>query len=254
MEQLTKTFVAPSGATYEIREQNGNDEEILSNEADAKDLMNITKFIASIVVNTTFTTSGKLSIEDALNMPLLDRMAILFQSRIFSLGDTVEFEYDWGTKEKPNKVLYEQNLNDFLFDYSTQPTEEELESKPDAIPYYPDMVQQKDNEITLSTGKILQWDYLNGNSELYMLNLTPRERTRNSKLLARNLRLNVEGNWDKVTNFSIFSLKEMAEIRKAISAKDPEFFGNTEISNPDTGETIKYPIMLAPTFFYLTEA
>ena len=36
MENIrTKLFIGPSGKTYEIREQNGEDEEILSNEADA---------------------------------------------------------------------------------------------------------------------------------------------------------------------------------------------------------------------------
>lgn len=256
MENIrTKLFVGPSGKTYEIREQNGEDEEILSNEADAKNLMNITKFIADIVVSTTFTESGKLTIEDALNLPLLDRMAILFQSRIFSLGDTVNFEYDWGGNNGKGKVFYEQDLKDFLFeDYSKIPSNEELEAKPDAIPYYPEMTQMKDNELKLSTGKIIRWDYLDGNGEIYLLNLTPNERTRNSKLLARNLRLQVEGNWDKISNFRMFSVKEMAEMRKAILSKDPEFLGTTDITNPDTGETISYPIMMAPTFFYLTEA
>ena len=135
MEQIrTKTFVSPSGKYYTIREQNGEDEEILSNEADAKNLMNITKFIAGIVTETDFTESGKLTIKDALDMPLLDRMAVIFQSRIFSLGDTVNFEYDWC--EENDKVVYEQDLKEFLFDdYSQVPSNEELEAKPDAIPY-----------------------------------------------------------------------------------------------------------------------
>ena len=65
MEQIrTKTFVAPSGKYCTIREQNGEDEEILSNEADAKNLMNITKFIAGIVTETDFTESGKLTIKN----------------------------------------------------------------------------------------------------------------------------------------------------------------------------------------------
>lgn len=257
MENIrTKLFIGPSGTTYEIREQNGEDEEILSNEADVKNLMNITKFIAGIVVNTTFTESGKLTIKDALNLPLLDRMAIIFQSRIFSLGDIINFEYDWSDdKEKEDKVLYEQDLKEFLFDdYSKVPSDEELEAKPDAIPYYPDIKQLKDNELILSTGKVLRWDHLDGNGEIYLINLTPKERTRNSKLLARNLRLQVDGNWDKVTNFRLFSVREMAEMRNEILSKDPEFLGTTDILHPDSNQVVKYPIMMAPTFFYLTEA
>ncbi|MFR4338542.1 MAG: hypothetical protein ACLT33_11415 [Lachnospira pectinoschiza] len=86
MEFRTFRFVAPSGYFYEIREQNGADEDILSNPVDARTLMNLTKFISAIVVKTDFTAKGKLSIEDALALPVNDRYAIIIQSRIFSLG------------------------------------------------------------------------------------------------------------------------------------------------------------------------
>ena len=256
METRTFEFTAPSGFNYTIREQNGEDEEILSNRADARNLMNITKFIASIVVSTNFTESGHLLVNDVLSLPLLDRYAILFQSRIFSLGETVTFEYDWG---KNNKVTYEQDLREFLFDdYSQVPTEEELEAKPDAIPYYPTSLYNngsaKDNELKLSSGKVVLWDYLDGNGEAFILNLPENKATRNSDLLARNLRLIVDGKPEKVTNFKLFSVKDMAEMRKGIISQDPTFEGFTEIENPSTGERTKYPILASPTFFFLTEA
>lgn len=254
MEIRTLQFIAPSGCSYTIREQNGEDEEILSNRADARTLMNITKFIASIVVSTDFTPSGHLLVQDALNLPLLDRYAILFQSRIFSLGETVTFDYEWG---KGNTVTYEQDLREFLFDdYSKEPTEEELEAKPDAIPYYPNISskQIKDNELKLSSGKIVLWDYLDGNGEVYSINLPENKQTRNSDLLARNLRLMVDGKPEKVSNFKLFSVKDMTEMRAGIISQDPVFGGLTEIENPTTGEVTKYPILAAPTFFYLTEA
>lgn len=254
MEIRTLQFIAPSGRSYTIREQNGEDEEILSNRADARSLMNITKFIASIVVSTDFTTSGHLLVKDVLSLPLLDRYAILFQSRIFSLGETVKFDYEWG---KGNTVTYEQDLREFLFDdYSQEPSEEELEKKPDAIPYYPNVKSNfiKDNELKLSSGKIVLWDYLDGNGEAFMINLPENKRTRNSDLLARNLRLIVDGKPEKVTNFKLFSVRDMAEMRSGIISQDPTFEGLTEIENPDTGETARYPILAAPNFFYLTEA
>ena len=43
-------------------------------------------------------------------------------------------------------------------------------------------------------------------------------------------------------------------MRKGILSMDPEFLGTTDITNPDTDQVIQYPIMMAPTFFYLTEA
>ena len=50
MEFRTFRFTGPSGFEYEIREQNGADEDILSNLSDMKTLMNLTKFIAAIVI------------------------------------------------------------------------------------------------------------------------------------------------------------------------------------------------------------
>ena len=172
---VTKEFIAPSGYSYTIREQNGEDEEILSNQADAKDLMNLIKFIASIVVKTNATASGKLLVKDVLTLPLLDKYAIIFQSRIFSIGNIITFEYDWGGDT--GKVQYEQDLNDFLFeDYSQTPTQEELDNKPDAIPYYPDPSQFRDREIKLSSGKVVKYDLLDSTAELYMLKLPARSR------------------------------------------------------------------------------
>lgn len=249
-------FIAPSGTSYTIREQNGEDEEILSNQADAKDLMNLTKFISAIVIDTDFNESGHLLVDDVLKLPLLDRYVILFKSRIFSLGNMLSFEYDWGNNQK---ISYEQDLQDFLFnDYSKEPSKEELEEKVDAIPYYPyhdkDLIKSTDgNELKLTSGKILKWSYLNGNSEIFLMDLPANKRTRNSDLLARNLRLLVDGKFEKVTNFKDFSIKEMAEMRKAIVSQDPIFMGTTTIENPNTGASFQYPIMASPGFFFLTE-
>ena len=43
----TMEFIAPSGFKYVIREQNGEDEDILTNPKDARDLTNLIKFVAS---------------------------------------------------------------------------------------------------------------------------------------------------------------------------------------------------------------
>lgn len=86
--------------------------------------MNLTKYISAIVVKTNATKSGRLTIEDALKLPLLDRYCILFNSRIFSLGEEVEFTYKWDNKDS---VTYSQDLSEFLFDYAVLPTEQELD-------------------------------------------------------------------------------------------------------------------------------
>jgi hypothetical protein len=183
-------------------------------------------------------------------MPLLDKYAIIFMSRIFSIGEILEFSYKW---DKETTLEYEQNLLEYLFnDYSQVPTEEECDEKPRAIPYYPLKEKLKDIEVVLSTGKKIQFDIANGHSEVFLMNLPEAKRTRNSELLAHNLKLEVEGKFEKVQNFSLFNLREMAEIRKQIAAVDPTFEGITEIENPDTGEIVQYPILSAPGFFFLT--
>ena len=70
-----------------IREQNGEDDDILSNPVDAKTFMNISKFIAGIVTDTDITATRLLTPEDVQKMPSLDRYAIMVNSRVFSLGE-----------------------------------------------------------------------------------------------------------------------------------------------------------------------
>jgi hypothetical protein len=252
MELRKFTFTTPSGYEVTIREQNGEDEDILTNPRDAANLMNLSKFMAAIIVNSNITPSGKVTLKDVLALPLLDRYCILFQSRIFSLGETLEISYQWPGSKEP--TLYEENLNNYLFDYSTQPTQEELDSKPYAIPYYLEPDNLVNKVITLESGKVISFDCLTGNSEQFILNLEESKKTRNSELLARNLKLEVDGVMEKVHNFSLFSVRDMAEIRKAVATYDPIFTGVTELENPETGEKTLYPILASSNFFFLTEA
>lgn len=264
--QLRKmAFTLPSGYSCEIREQNGEDEEVLSNPANIKNFMNINEFIAGIVIHTDFTASGKLLVQDVMKLPLLDRAVILINSRIFSLGEELEFNYTWprldGSKE-PKEFTYTQNLKDYLFyDYSQKPSEEELEAKPDAVPYYlleedkdkPGKIKLTDLCFTLSSGKEIMWDVATVESEQYLMKLGFDNISRNKDLIARNLRLNVDGNWERVQNFKLFSVRDMAEMRKEILSVDPTFTGNTEIEDPITHNKTQVSILAMPTFFYLTE-
>lgn len=264
--QLRKmAFTLPSGYSCEIREQNGEDEEVLSNPANIKNYMNINEFIAGIVTHTDFTASGKLLVQDVLKLPLLDRAVILINSRIFSLGEELEFNYTWPRSKEskqPSEFTYTQDLKDYIFeDYGKKPTEEELEAKPDAVPYYlldgdPDndgKVKLTDIKLTLSSGKEVMWDVATCESEQYLMKLGLDNVSRNKDLIARNLRLNVDGNWEKVQNFKLFSPKDMAEMRKEILSSDPTFTGNTEIEDPITHNKTQVSILAVPTFFYLTE-
>ena len=258
LQLRTFTFVAPSGYSYTIREENGEDEEILSNQADVQSFKNITKFLAAIIVATDFTENGKMSINDAFNIPYLDRYCILIQSRIFSLGNILQFSYTWPGEKEP--IYYEQDLNELLFDdYSKPITQEEKDLKPDAIPQYPEQelcktIHYKNYELALSSGKVVMFDFADGNAERAIALLPLDKRTRNSSLIARNLKLKVGEDFERVQRFNLFSIKDLAEISQAITELEPTTDLTTEIENPTTGEKLRFPIMSAPRFFFLTEA
>lgn len=258
-ELNTLEFIAPSGYKYVIREENGADEEIITNQAAAREFMNITNFIAAIVVSTDATESGKLTPQEALQLPLKDRYAILVQSRIFSLGENVPFTYTWPGDAVP--IHYEQDLNELILsnyeDYDKAMAE--MEDKPEAIPPYKDAellrkLKFKDYEVTLSTGKVVKFDLATGETELYGAKAPEEKNTRNLELLARNLHLMVNGKWERVEQFSLFSVREMAEIRTAVREIDPGYQGLVELEHPRTGEKSNYCIFIAPHFFFLTEA
>ena len=240
------TFKLPSGYEVTIREQNGEDDDILSNPVDARTFMNISKFISGIVTDTDITANRLLSAEDVQKMPSLDRYAIMLNSRIFSLGKILDFSYDWeGPAEGQVRTLdYEVDLQEeFLFDYGTIPTMEEMEAKPNAIPFYPVPKQSKGIQITTKSGKELCFDLLSAEGESYVMNLPAKERTKNQELVARNLQLNVGENYEPVKNFRLFSSQDMMDIRSAVKGTDPVFNGTTQIEDPETKQRIMVPVM-----------
>lgn len=241
-------FVTPSGHHVKIREQNGADDDVLSNPVEAASLLNISRFISGIVVEADYNESKKITVDQAQGLPALDRYCILFQSRIFSLGEILEFEYDWG--ENGGKVSYEQDLREFLFDYSSVPTEEELDAKPNAIPFYPEPGKLKDIHFVTESGKELAFDLMTARGESWVANLPLEKQTKNQIYVARDLRLKVGDKFEKVTNFSMFSMKDMRDIRTNILTHDPIFMGITSIENPTTKQTTEISVVALPGFFY----
>jgi len=243
----TFEFIAPSGHSYTIREQNGEDDDILSNPVRAKTLQNLSDFASGLIVTNT-RNSGRLTSDEIQELPALDRYVILFNSRVFSIGKDVDFEFDWG-KENGGIAQYEVDLNDFLFDYSSVPTEEVLNSKPNAVPFYPAPEKEKGIEINLTSGKVVSFDLLSGTGETYMVSLPIK--TKNSELKARNLKLSVQGKFEVVENFRLFSVKDMMEIRAKVNEYDPIFAGQTDIENPHKSDqkTI-INVVAIPGFFY----
>lgn len=229
----------------DIREQNGQDDDILSNPVKSQTLSNFSEFISKVVVKTNLTPNGKLTEAQAHALPCNIRYAILIASRIFSLGENMEFSYNWGDQI----VQYEQDLNELLFDdYHKSPTEEELLSKPFAVPYYPNG-SQKEFSLYLASGKEVKYSLMNTEGEGLMMNAPIK--TKNLEIKARNLCLKVNGNWEKVENFAMFSVRDMVEIRKSMAENDPIYLGIIELEHPITQQKGSFSIMGTPDFFYM---
>ena len=247
------TFSVPSGHTVTIMEQNGEHDDILSHPGDAKNLMNISKFISALIVDSDYSTKGKITPEEAHLLPSLDRYCILINSRIHSLGSIIETSYAW-PKEEGGPREYEIDLEEFLLsDYQADISEmeKELLEKPEAIPYYP--IKEREISLELNSGKKVKFYVLDGAAEAQLLNMPPNDRTKNSELTIRGLQLEIEGKYMRVERFHLFTPKDMAEIRQAVKKFDPAFLGQTSLENPSTGQSVAINIMGIPDFFYLGE-
>lgn len=249
-----KELLLPSGHTVKIREQNGNDDDILSNKATSKDLTNINIFLASLIIWTDlpFAVNNKLTTELVKNMLLRDKYYIIFASRQHSVGDDVSFEYDWG-KESGGKFKYTEYISNYVRDLS-KPLPKEGEEN-----YFPYMIEPYNIEEPYSKiettigNKRLRLKLMDGHSEAYLLGLTIEQNTLNAQIKARALEIFIEHSWHKVENFSSFTKKEMGALRNFINEIDSEFLGLTDLENPQTHQKISYPLIMAPDFFYPQE-
>ena len=251
-----RTFTTPSGHTITVREQNGEDEEILSNSNDAKNLDNINKYIASVIIDNDYQDKKRLSLDQVRKLPALDRWAIMINSRINSLGNILVFNHKWVREDESVEELeYSQDIDEFLFDYSETPSKEELLKKPNAIPYYPNpemMIDIPLIDIPFNIGDSeFLFDRLTGETEVELLKATLDHPNINEGLKARNLRLKVNGNYEKVTSFSMFPSRIMGQIREKVYSMDPSWNAEFEIIDPKTNQTAKEYLMVIPSFFYL---
>ena len=245
-----KTLLLPGGYQVIIREQNAKDDETLSNVLLAKDVSNINLFITDIIVYNHLT-NAKQTLEDTVKMRLRDKYFVLIASRIFSLSQTLKFEYDWNINGK-KPVKYEEDLNLYLWDYTKPiPKEEDQNYFQYRIKPYPD-VQTTPEIMTLELEigeKKYLIDYLNGYSESELVKLTEADYNINSELKARNFRTE-DG---KTVDLKALPAKVMVDIRRVLSKVDDKFEGLSDITNPYTGKVASVPLLGIHDFFYPTE-
>lgn len=250
----TSTFLLPSGFEVTIREQNGNDDDILTNKATSTDMSNFDIFISGIVVKTDlpFNVNGRITVDGAKKLLLRDKYFLLFKSRIHSIDKMIDFDYQWDDSKEVDK--YTEDLTNYVWDYS-----EALPQKGEEN-YFSERIQPYQKEcyedvlLTTPSGKELKLNLLNGIGEKYLLQLTAEQQTKNKELEARNLQLKTEKGWEKVKNFGVFNLTDMRYIRKVINEIDPSLTLTTEVRNPRKENLMdKFPILALKSFFFPEE-
>lgn len=248
-----QTLVTPSGHEVTLRMQTGADDDILSNAKEALDGSSSVKFISGIVVHTDITENGKMNLDTARDLKLCDRYFILIASRIFSIGQTVKFKYQWPDNFE---VDYEEDLGLFIWDYHNPDNPFPEKGHPE---YFRERIKPHQGgksthrEFTIKSKKKLRYVYMNGHSEKWLMQLPEENQTVNSSIIARGLEQEVDGKWVKVQNFKNFNPQEMREIRNDILDNDPPINLVTELEHPSTHGIVEYPIVASTDFFFPRE-
>lgn len=246
----TKNLVTPSGMKVTIREQNGEDDDVISNISDSTDGTALNKFISRIV--TDVEGKGSPSLEDVLSWKVRDKYYILLNSRILSLGEELVFEITFGENtDNPITQMFEENLSHYNWDFSKgfPPKKGEEGYNPKTIQPYENGKETHD-EFTLSSGKEVRYEYSNGYTEKYILSVDKSKASKNLSFTSRNLQLKVGGKWQTILNFSPFTPRDMRELRTRQEANDPDFDLFTYVNNPKTGQTERVSIFNLNDFFF----
>jgi hypothetical protein len=249
----TVSLMTPSGFSVVIRQQNGDDDDVITNASTASDGTSINKFIAAIIVDSDITPKGTLSLPEVLEMKLCDKYFILLASRIFSLGQILKFDFQW--ENISGVTPYEEDLSKYIWDYAAG----KFPLKPDDEGYFEYRIKphafQKDKtrELVTRSGKKLKYSFVNGNGEKYLMNLPEESQSKNQELLARELYWWLEDRWTKVQNFRSFTPMDMADLRNDVNENDPTINLVTDLENPVTHVKIQYPIVGTTDFFFPRE-
>lgn len=237
----------PSGFEVVIREQNGADDDTLTNAELAKGGDSINAFIANITVyHSKYNTPLTKELVEA--MPLKDKYFILLFSRMFSMGEIIKFQYKWEDRKNPDDYI--ENISDYIWDYNELMPEEGSEDYNEyRIKPYTDNPYER-HTGTLQSGKVIRFKYIDGIGEKYLINLDDSNRSRNSEMKARELELKVGEEFKKVESFKSFSTKDMQELRKLTQEVDPALELISIIKHPTTKEEHYLDITSIPDFLF----
>ena len=247
----TTKFKTPSLFEVTIREQDGNDDEIISKMKNATDGSAVNKFVASIIIDSSLNPGHRLTHNDILKWKNKDKYYVLFKSRIFSLGAELIYKYKCTKENCGKESTYEEDLSRYDRDFN-KPDKDTDTGFIGQVTAYPNG-EQTQAELQLSSGKKIRYKYLNGLSEKKLLEMNKEEISKNTELVVRDIEWHFEEKWQKLSNFKVFTAREMGEIRKHIKENDLPFDAISECTCPFCHNTDRISLMAQPDFFFPAE-
>jgi len=248
---LTLEISMPSGFTVTIREQNGEDDDILSNMSNTGTTA-LHTFLAGIIIENDSIDKGKYTTpNDIKKWKLKDKYYLTLKSRLHSLGNELEFNYICKASTCSHKAEYEEDLSEYDQDLGQAIKKVgDMGYKPNAITPYPNKLETH-RTLELASKQIIKYKYLDGIGENKVLDMPQNTLTKNAELIARSIQLKLtDDKWQTIENFKLFTAREMREIRSDIKKNDAQFEMFTEIKCPKCGDIENTPLISFQGFFF----
>lgn len=260
IRSLTEAQLLPSGFLVTFREQNGDDDAIISTIADAQKGDSLSKFLAAIILEID-GKAAKLTPAQLDTWRTRDRISLLIKSRIFSLGPIIRFKHTCSNPDckftSLDSLPYEEDLSLYDWDYSRPFPEKFIdgtsnpEYKKTYIPPYSEPIKNSVVNLMLSSKKEVRYKYQDGLGEKVFLEVPRNELNKNHELLSRCLEWKDEtGKFIKVTKFNVFSARDMEEIRTSIYKLDTPYDPLAEIPCPKCRNIDTVNLTHQPSFFF----
>jgi len=228
----THKLILPSGRSVVFRENNGEDEEILTrigNEGNK----NIQIYLAGIIEEDSEPKpEGLTPLQHIKNMKVNDAYYLMFKQRLINLGDNLEWNHTCTTESCKQETGLEQDLKEF-----------------DTFTKY-DKGSDAKIEHSLSSGKKIRFKILTLGLEEKLLDIPFADRSNATVLYTREIEIFYEGNWVRCTHLKMFSSKDMAEIRALIKKYDDKWDPILEFKCPKCQTPAIERLLGMADFFY----
>ena len=245
----------PSGFILTIREQNGEDDDVLSKVTDNNNTESLHNFLAGIIIENSQLEKGKYTTaNDIKKWKLKDKYYLALKSRLHSLGPDITFDNPCKAKGCTHKTSYEEDLSKFDQDLS-QPIKKRGDEGYDEglITTYPNK-QETHRIITLASKKVIRYKYIDGIGENKVLEVSEDKLTKNIELRARSIELQKQAGskeeWQKIENFKMFTAREMKEIRIDIKKNDGKFEMFSDLKCGKCNNVVTVPLIAFSNFFF----